>query len=160
MLHIWLELLLLFFQTNKIPPNQILKPPNLPFFSLPSDFICWVVKSAFPSPLGLYAEQGEKPRGEGSCCQMCWLWLLPGLHPLACCSHHTIWATAQASKGGLSSNKLQLCSKCKGSVFWSDGISSKSHLCLPAFFLAVPPGTSSLSSSQQASGGKGTLGDC
>lgn len=67
---------------------------------------------------------------------MGWPWLLPGLRPLACCSHRTVWATAQASKGSLTGNKPQPCSECEGSVFWSSGISPKSHLCLPAACLA------------------------
>ena len=60
----------------------------------------------------------------------------PALRPLACPSRLTVWAAAQASKGALTNNKPQLCCACGGTAFWSPGISSESHLCLPASCLA------------------------
>ena len=90
----------------------------------------------FPQPpLGCRAQQSEKPREGGSWCQKGWLPPHPpwaALHPLACPSRLTVWAAAQTSKGALTNNKPQLCWACGGDAFWSPGISSENHLCLPA----------------------------
>lgn len=131
-----------FLKPPKYPKTKLKNPQTFHPSPSPCGFICWVVKSAFPSLLWVAVlnkvrnpgkeEAGAKRAGRSS---------LPHTHPaalrpLASPSRLTVWAAAQTSKGVLTNNKPQLCWACGGNAFWSSGISSENHLCLPASCLA------------------------